>query len=344
MTRASLTCAPQGCPATTVHLGTELEEISAATSADGVFVLTDERLAKLHATLCHDRSFCVEGGETAKTMASLHDVLCEMARRGLRRDSHLIALGGGSIGDLGGLAASLYLRGIQLTQIPTTLLAMLDSSVGGKTAINLPEGKNLAGTFWPAQEVFIHTGFVETLSPEEFDSGLGEALKMAIGLSPELFDLLDQKPDAVRDRDLDTLTEVVRLALRAKIDIVESDPQEQLGKRQLLNLGHTIGHALEADSGYRLVHGKAVARGTHFAIDLAQQRGAITDEAAERCHALLSSYGFEAYPIPDYSRLGPFIERDKKAAQAGLHFVLPTGLGSSKTELLSFADLEAATC
>src|SRR5690606_27347977 len=218
--------------------------------------------------------FVLPGGEQSKTLATLERILRALAMLPADRDTIVVVAGGGSIGDVGGLAASLYARGLDLVLLPTTLLAMVDSCVGGKTAIDLPEGKNLAGTFHPARLVAIDFAFLTSLPQDEFRSGLGELLKVAVGLSPALFDLIEAHADALLARDPDTLARAVQLALAAKITVVEADPEDR-GARRLLNLGHTLGHALEAHAGYRVAHGIAVARGVHFAIALAARLGVL---------------------------------------------------------------------
>lgn len=338
-----LRCAPAGLPATRIHLDVTRAEIEAALAEPGTFVLADRVVLDRHA-LARDEVMVlgVRGGEDAKTFATLERVLREMARAGLDRAGAVAAVGGGSIGDLGGLAAALYLRGVRFVQVPTTLLAMIDSSVGGKTAVNLPEGKNLAGAFWPAERVLVHPDFLATIPEEELRSGLGEAIKVGLGLCAELFTFLEEHRKAVMARDPASLREIVRLAVAAKIELVEKDPRETTGERRLLNLGHTLGHALEACSGYAVPHGLAVARGLHFALRLAVRRGAMDDAAAERAHALLTTYGFAETPLPPGSELLPFLARDKKRSAGRIAFVLPTAIGSSRVERLEPAELERA--
>lgn len=335
-----LVCAPPGEPASRVQIGVDRNAIVAAIDAQPSFVVADARVLALHPLPQRGGVLPIDGGEHCKSPAWLERVLRAALQHGVDRSVTLVALGGGSVGDLGGLAASLLLRGVRFVQVPTTLLAMLDSSVGGKTAINLPEGKNLVGTFWPAALVLVHTGYLATLPDPEYRSGLGEALKVGIGLSAELFELLESGRDALLQRDPALLDRVVELAVRAKIRVVEADPREN-GQRRLLNLGHTLGHALEAHAGGRLPHGIAVARGIAFALDLARARGDIDTAAAERCDRLLDAYGFERTPLPPASALAPFLRRDKKSEGDRLHMVLPTGIGTSTTSLIDVAAITA---
>lgn len=298
-----------------------------------MFTLLDERVAKLHPsrTPAHDVSRVLQlpAGESTKSITRLDEVLRAMARANLDRTAACLrAIGGGTIGDLGGLAAALYMRGIRSEQVPTTLLAMVDSSVGGKTAINLPEAKNLVGAFWSPAEVFIDPEFLTTLDDSDFRSGLGEVLKIAIGLDAELFELCERNAALVLGRDLDVLGTVIERALRAKIQVVEADFRET-GARRLLNLGHTLGHALESARNYRIPHGVAVARGTHFAVDLAQETESLNPADAARIRALLEAFGFGPDPLESRAELMPFLRRDKKRAGEMLNAVLPTGIGSS---------------
>jgi len=279
------------------------------------------------------------GGETAKNFSTLEQVLRALAQAKLDRRAVLVALGGGSIGDLTGLAASLYLRGIDFVQVPTTLLAMLDSSVGGKTAINLQEGKNLVGTFWPPQLMLADVDLVQSLPKEQLYSGLAEALKMGIGFSDGLFELMSSQRDGILATTPELLVDVVARAVEKKIDTVEADPEEQTGRRRCLNLGHSLGHALEAHSDYTMLHGHAVARGIHFAVNLSGRRGIMDGASAAQCHELLEDYGFAQTELPPASELLPYLARDKKMQDGRLHMVLPTAIGACETVPLALEEL-----
>ncbi|MBK8976062.1 MAG: 3-dehydroquinate synthase [Planctomycetes bacterium] len=271
----------------------------------------------------------VPGGEVVKTWEQLGELLRALSRAGVDRGSLLVAVGGGATGDLCALAASLHLRGIDLLLVPTTLLAMVDSSVGGKTAVNLPEGKNLVGTFWPAQQVWIDPRWLRTLPDAEFRSGLGEVAKVAVGLDATLWELLARDRAAVLAREPATLRAAIERCLLAKIDVVTRDPLER-GPRRLLNLGHTLGHALEARAGFRLPHGVAVARGIHHVLDLAAARGELDAPTRAAGHALLDGLGLPAEPLPPAAELLPYLGRDKKMRGGELTAVLPIGRGESR--------------
>jgi 3-dehydroquinate synthase len=280
-------------------------------------------------------------GESGKTLAGCERLLRAMSAAGLDRGGLLIACGGGVVGDVGGLAAALYLRGIEFWQVPTTLLAMVDSSVGGKTAVNLPEGKNLVGALHPAARVFVDVELLDGLPEREYRSGLAEALKMGIGCDAELFAHLERHADAILARDLAALDPVVVRSIAAKIAVVERDPREQ-GPRRLLNLGHTLGHALEAHSGFLVPHGHCVARGLHFALGLAAAAGLMPAAQASRAQALLARYGHPRTPLPPVDELLPFLARDKKVIAGAVQFVLPTGIGSACQQAMPLAALQAA--
>lgn len=340
----TLRCAPPGAPETEICLGVDLTRdesgLLVLPSDRRCLALIDARVAEPHAVRIASLAprLTMAGGEAAKSLAQLEAVLRALAQAEVGRQGLLYVVGGGSLGDLGGLAAALFARGIEFVLVPTTLLAMVDSSVGGKTAIDLPEGKNLVGTFHPARRVLIDLAFLSSLPELELRSGLGEVLKIAIGLSPELFEVLEQHAPAVLGKDPSAVLDVVELAVRAKIELVEADFHEH-GPRRLLNLGHTLGHALEAHGGFEVPHGLAVARGLHFALDVAERRRDLAADAASRARALLLRYGFERAVLPPRRTLAPFVRRDKKVEHDGLHFVLPTGVGRSHTVHLAIDEV-----
>ncbi|MDA0933214.1 MAG: 3-dehydroquinate synthase [Planctomycetota bacterium] len=336
-----LRCAPADGRPTLVRIGSGI-------LGDGVLAAAGQRFPGRRTFVVADRSvsaatgcvgaaaghagatILVDGGEPLKSFGGVEDLLRRLVRAGADRSSVLVAVGGGSVGDAVGLAAALLLRGVELVLAPTTLLAMVDSSVGGKTAINLPEGKNLVGAYWPASEVWIDPGFLATLPENEWRSGLGEVLKVAIGLDAELFEHCERHAESLLARDVDATTTAITRSIAAKISVVESDPLET-GPRRLLNLGHTLGHALEIASDFSIPHGIAVARGLHHAIDVATTAGKLAAADAQRIRKLLASFGFEPAPLTGRQALLQLVERDKKVVGGQLHAVLPTGIGSSAT-------------
>jgi 3-dehydroquinate synthase len=271
----------------------------------------------------------VEEGEPAKTVESAERLWSEMLTAGGKRDSRVIAFGGGSVGDLAGFAAGCFLRGVEFVQIPTTLLAQVDASIGGKTGVDLSGGKNTVGLFHHPWMVVCDTAVLPSLPREELRSGLVEVVKMAALLDPDLFERVERRLDDLLDGDPEALGLVVSAAAAAKIAVVERDPTEQ-GDRRLLNFGHTLGHAIESSSGYAgLRHGEAVGYGLLFALRLALRRGLDPADAA-RMHALVRRLDLPPLPELDPEDLMTAMARDKKARESGLVWVLPGSLGEGR--------------
>jgi len=228
--------------------------------------------------------------ERSKSMTTLARLLTELADRdGPGRRLYLVLVGGGVVGDLGGLVAGLYRRGVPYVQVPTTLLAQVDSSLGGKTGVDLPQGKNLAGLFYQPRLVFIELDFLETLSDRQFRSGLAEVAKCGVIRDPALFAFLERTPFLLLRESSDSIGWVVSRAVRVKAAVVEADEQETRGIRTLLNFGHTFGHALEAATHFTRVytHGEAVAVGMLVATEIARRLKVIPNGDADRIHRLL---------------------------------------------------------
>ncbi len=271
-------------------------------------------------------------GEQHKTLESAARVFAALAALGANRDATVVALGGGVIGDLAGFAAACWMRGIALVQMPTTLLAMVDSSVGGKTAVNLPAGKNLVGAFHQPNAVVIDTDTLATLPPREYAAGLAEVVKYgAIGDEP-FFAWLEMHADALLRRDADALAEAIAASCRYKAGVVARDEREH-GERALLNFGHTFGHALEAEAGYgRLLHGEAVAIGMVLAARLSARLGRAPAADADRLAALLERLGLPV-AMPDgfaAERLLARMQLDKKNLSGRLRLILWSRLGAAE--------------
>ena len=298
-------------------------------STPRVLALHGERLAALRGAASRWVELTVEEGEGAKTVASAERLWNAMLDAGGKRDSRLLAFGGGSVGDLGGFVAGCFLRGIGCAQVPTTLLAQVDAAIGGKTAVDLPGGKNTVGLFNHPALVVCDTAVLPTLPREELRSGLVEVIKMAALLDPPLLARVETGLDRLLAGDAAALGPVVAAAAAAKIAVVERDPTEQ-GDRRLLNFGHTLGHAIESACAYAgLRHGEAVGYGLLFALRLAVRRGLApeTPEIAERLRALLARLGLPPLPALDPAALVDLTAHDKKARESGLVWVLPAALG-----------------
>ena len=266
----------------------------------------------------------IPAGEEHKTLASVERLWASFLTAGLDRTSTVVALGGGVVGDLAGFAAATYLRGVSWVCFPTTLLSMVDASLGGKTGVDLPQGKNLAGAFHPPRLVLVDPDTLRSLPQDELRSGMAEVVKHSLIADPELFTRCARGWEAVAaDRDW-----LVRRAMAVKIQIIEADPYER-GRRAALNLGHTLGHAIERASDYRLRHGEAVAIGMLAAARLAVQMGMAPAELASRLEATLRGLGLPRR-IPAELERGKILEymsADKKRSGGKIRFVLPMGVG-----------------
>ncbi|MEM7306800.1 MAG: 3-dehydroquinate synthase family protein [Planctomycetota bacterium] len=279
--------------------GGALARLADEVAGRGALVLTDRNVEELHADrlgpLGEAPRLTLAPGEGSKTFEVLERVLDAMAAAQLGRDGLLIAFGGGVVGDVGGLAAALYMRGVQVLQCPTTLLAQVDSSVGGKTAVNLRAGKNLAGVFHTPSGVLADTQTLGTLPPEELSSGLGELVKTALISGEGLLAALEADAAALRAADAAALGRAVEPAVRTKAAVVAADEREA-GPREVLNLGHTFGHAIEHVAGYgQIPHGVAVAAGLGLAARASERLGLLADAALPgRLRALLDALGLPA--------------------------------------------------
>ena len=314
-----------------------------------IFVLTSAPIWALWGH-CLQQSFreapvvlFLEPGEKYKTLASVEKLLRQMAQAGGDRGSLLIAFGGGIVGDVGGFVAAIYMRGIPYVQVPTTFLAQVDSSVGGKTGVNLPEGKNLVGSFNHPLAVFADIGVLGTLPDQELRAGLMESVKAGIIRDRALVRFMEEHATEVLGRDPKALERVIAASIRMKAGVVNRDEREN-GLRMILNLGHTVGHALEQATGYKtLLHGEAVGWGMVAALHLALKRGTISGAQFKRLESLIHRYG----PLPPLKlRAAKVIAAtggDKKNVGGVKRFVLPIGIGDAGVvEDVTPAELEAA--
>ncbi|MGP8251618.1 MAG: 3-dehydroquinate synthase [Terracidiphilus sp.] len=314
-----------------------------------VFVLTSPEIWSLwSATFL--RSFAeppitlfLPPGERHKNMANVERFTREMVRAGGDRGSLLIAFGGGIVGDVGGFVAAIFMRGTPYIQVPTTLLAQVDSSVGGKVGVNLPEAKNLVGNFHHPRAVFADIGVLGTLPDRELRAGLMESVKSGIIRDRTLFRYIEEHVDEVLARDPKALERVIAGSIRIKAGVVNKDERES-GLRMILNLGHTVGHALEQVTRYKaMLHGEAIAWGMVAALYLARQRGTITAGQLDRMESVIYRYG----PLPalklSAKKLVAATGSDKKNVGGVRRFVLPIGIGDAGVvEDVTPSELEAA--
>jgi 3-dehydroquinate synthase len=302
-----------------------------------VFVVSSAPVRKLHRrsidSLLDAAADVVElevpDGESAKSFATVERLTREMVIAGGKRDSRLVILGGGTVGDVGGFTAGCFLRGIDYAQIPTTLLAQVDAAIGGKTAVNLPEAKNAVGLFVQPRWVISDDRFLRTLPPEAIRQALFEIVKTAILGDRALFELVESSLEKLLAGDPEVLAQAVQRTAAVKIGIVAADEREG-DRRRLLNLGHTLGHALETVVGHgELAHGDAVGYGLLFATVLGE-RNQLAGPDAERIRRLLGRMGLPRLAGLEARALSEVMARDKKARESGLAWVLPVAIGGAE--------------
>jgi len=267
-------------------------------------------------------------GENNKNLSVVGELASKLAGLGFDRKDGLIALGGGVTGDITGFLAAIYMRGIPFVQIPTTLLAQVDSSVGGKTGVDIPEGKNLVGVFYQPRSVFIDTDVLAALPREELLNGLAEVIKYSVIYDATFFEFLATKRERILQLDQETLEKVIMRCCSIKAEVVAADEREA-DLRRILNYGHTLGHAVEAASDFAIAHGQAVAIGMVAAADLAVAKMLLVEEEAARIRQLIRDYGLPV-SIPrglDLASIKGFLKTDKKAVAGRPFFVLPTAIG-----------------
>jgi len=272
----------------------------------------------------------IPDGEEYKDLHRIEHIYDELLGHRLDRSSGLVALGGGVVGDITGFAASTYMRGISYIQVPTTLLAQVDSSVGGKTGVNHKLGKNMIGTFWQPRMVWIDVDTLKTLPKRELLAGLAEVIKYGVIYDTELFEFLEANRDRILNLDNKAITHIIRRSCEIKADVVSKDERES-GLRAILNYGHTIGHAVETATGYtRYLHGEAVAIGMHLEAKLSQLLKGIDDGQVFRIKALIDSYGLPSEIPGDINRddILSSMQLDKKAVAGKLKFILPERIGA----------------
>jgi len=267
-------------------------------------------------------------GEASKNINTVLDIAGKLLKSGADRETCLIALGGGVVGDIVGFIASVFMRGIPYIQIPTTLIAQVDSSIGGKTAIDLPHGKNLLGTFYQPCAVFADLSFLETLPEKEFNNGLAEIIKYGIIDDEKMFRTLESNMNAIKSKDPKLLLNIVETCCRIKKSIVEIDEKDQ-GLRRILNFGHTLGHALETISQYTITHGEGVALGMIAAAHLSEKMGYLESNEAKRIEALIRGAGLPGKIPESFSadNIISALRMDKKKKGGIVHFVLLKKIG-----------------
>ena len=286
------------------------------------------RAGRMGAARWNGETITFPAGETSKTRASWARLTDSLMERGFGRDSGVIALGGGVTGDLAGFVAATYMRGIPYLQVPTTLLAMLDASVGGKTGVDTPQGKNLVGAFHPPAAVIADPQTLATLPDRAYRAGLAEAVKHGLIADQVYFEWLEANATALMSRSQNPLTHLIRRSVEIKAEVVSGDERES-GRRAILNAGHTVAHALEQVSGYELPHGEAVALGLVVECELAEQLGVASGGLRKRVTTLLSRLGLPVRIPPRLEESTVFgsMASDKKNRSGQIHFALVSGVG-----------------
>lgn len=314
--------------------------VSGLAEHTGVFLLSSPRVwkhwgAKLEAGFRKfggSKKILFDDGETAKRLATVEKLCRALARAGADRGAVLVALGGGVVGDVAGFTAAVYLRGVRVVQVPTTLVAQVDAAIGGKTGVNLPEGKNLVGAFFQPRLVVCDPATLRTLPAREFRSGLYEVIKYGVIGDAPLFDFLERHLNKILAHRPTPIGWMLTRSVRAKADVVSRDERETTGERRILNFGHTFGHALESLTGYkRFLHGEAVAWGMLAAAEIAVEQGLLGREDRSRiAHLILRVGPLPALPKLDARKLLAALRVDKKTRGGKLHFVLPTRIGAAE--------------
>ena len=319
-------------------LGASGDFVTSRATLSHAVVITDDNVQDSHARVVAESLvesganvdvLVVEPGEETKAADITVDLWHEMFDVGADRKTIVVAVGGGVVGDLAGFVAATFARGLAFVQVPTTLLAQVDSSVGGKVGINLPAAKNMVGAFWQPLGVLIDTQVLSTLPDREYRSGLAEVVKYGVILDAEFFAYLESHVGELNERDPAVLQTVIARCCRLKADVVEQDEREETGVRAVLNYGHTFCHALEAITGYgEWLHGEAVSIGMLCASRLAERLGRVDAGLTRRQETLLAALGLPvALPAVDRDEMLAAMSRDKKVSHGQLRFVLPTRLG-----------------
>ena len=329
-------------------LGAHLTEQSAITHA---VVITDSNVESLHAVRVVESlaaqdirvdMLVISPGESTKSVDICDQLWQQMLRCGTDRKSVVVAVGGGVVGDLAGFVAASFARGLAFVQVPTTLLAQVDSSVGGKVGVNLPSAKNMIGAFWQPLAVYIDTAVLSTLDDRQYRAGLAEFVKYGVILDADFFAYLEANIDAINTRDPAVLRNIIARSCELKAQVVAADEREETGERAMLNYGHTFCHAFEAASGYgELLHGEAVAIGMVCASRLAERLGRIDAESTQRQIDLLTALGLSVtVPALDHDQLIDLMMHDKKVEHGRLRFILPHRIGH--VDLVGDVDLDHA--
>jgi 3-dehydroquinate synthase len=332
-------------------LGTEIGRLMKGNLPTRIGIITDKTVSALYLSevvqVLESQGFSTWSyelipGDSSKNMEELQHVLCEMASHGLNRHDLLVALGGGVPGDLAGFAASIYMRGMSYIQVPTTLLAAIDSSIGGKTGVNLNCGKNMAGTFWDPMATLVDPEMLRSLSPTVYRDGLAEGVKYGVIGDTECWNLMKQMIPypgfPPEDVPIEMEKEFILRCVQLKYEIVSLDHQD-LGRRMLLNFGHTVGHAIEKWKDYQISHGEAVAMGMVMEAKAAFQMGWCKEDFSVAIGSILQKLGFSWEEEISGEVLVPFMAMDKKHQGRHITLVVPETLGQCQLRKVSHEEM-----
>lgn len=322
----------KGGVVSSVYFSTLLKDLENKIKSYGenVIYVCDDNTSSL-INLDPDRTIILSHGEENKNSATLDKIIKKALSLSLARDSIFIAIGGGVVCDMTAFASSVYMRGARVVLVPTTLLAMTDASVGGKSGIDYMGYKNFIGSFYPAEDILICLETLKTLNDKEYLCGLGEVMKHALlSKDEEMFTFLDENKDLIMVRDLSAMYQMVKLSLSVKNQFIEADPEEKKGIRSFLNLGHTFGHALETITNYSISHGEGVAWGVKKALAISYKKGLCQDSFFSDCINLIDKYPFNINIDITKDEIPAFltaISKDKKKSKGSVKFVLLKDFG-----------------
>jgi 3-dehydroquinate synthase len=315
----------------------ELPRMASRIRPDGaLFVISSPRVwrhwgARVEGMLARSRraTILIDDAETAKNLSTVERACRDLVRAGADRRALIVAVGGGVVGDVAGFVAASYARGIALIHVPTTVVAQVDSAIGGKTGVNLPEGKNLVGAFYPAKGVVADPGFLSSLPPRDFRSGVYEIIKYGVIGDAKLFQFLESKMEKILRRERSALAFVIERSIAQKARVVSEDEHES-GLREILNFGHTFAHALESVTRYsKYLHGEAVGWGMTAAARLAVEKGMLSPREEERIAKVIARVGpLPAWPSIPAAQMIAAMQADKKTRAGRLRFVLPERIGA----------------
>ena len=315
------------------------DKIDEETKTKKRLVIFSEKVYKIYGKLLgfeNSETFVIKDGEKYKNIKTYEKIIQKLISLKFSRKDMIVAIGGGVVGDIAGFVASTYMRGVEFIQVPTTLLACVDSSVGGKTAIDMPKGKNFVGAFYQPKAVYINLNFLKTLDEKQYKSGLGEVIKYAFiekscncSQKFDLLPLLEQNREKIVNKDPVLLNEVIKICLNLKSSVVEQDEKEK-GLRKILNLGHTFAHALEEETNYkRFTHGFSVVLGLMYVFNYALDKEFISREYYDEAYTLMNIYGYETphFFFVNKNRVLKYMKTDKKSDGNKVTFILPSNQG-----------------